>query len=426
MAGVRNTEARNQGLCLTLIRRGLLSDLFVGAAVKRLSVVETSPEISNQHEFNGAGALRALFGDDDRRNIPARFIWLGEEQEGISADGMISWYDARRRHPTRTEYRLYYPTNPVTDLMEAGDSFFVALRSDETAMIIVTPAASTLRNQLLWLFGLEDQAGFQFVVRDIDTESARLDYAARYILDELGIDLEEPEADRLDGLLDRFGMSFPTTRVFSELARSAVPHVSPLDDPDAVIMAWVEQEELLFRRLERRIVAHRLRSGFMATETDADVEGFLSFSLSVQNRRKSRAGQSLEHHLETLFLARSIRFARGVETENRNRPDFLFPGQAEYRDASFPSDRLAMLGAKSTLKDRWRQVLAEATRVKRKHLITLQPAISEAQTDQMQAAELQLVVPAALHATFRERQKAWLMNVEDFVRFVASLRDDPA
>ena len=42
-----------------------------------------------------------------------------------------------------------------------------------------------------------------------------------------------------------------------------------------------------------------------------------------------------------------------------------------------------MLGAKSTCKDRWRQVLAEDEKISRKHLLTLEPGISEPQTHQM-------------------------------------------
>lgn len=400
-----------------MMARGMLSDYFEGVAVKRLSVVETSPAASNQHEFNGSRALRVLFGDDDRKNIPARFIWLGEEQEGITADSTVSWYDARRNHPTRTEYRLYYPANEVTALMGAGDSFFLALRSDGSVMVIVTPAGSTIQNQLLWLFGLDAQPGLEFTTREITPDhDAGVDFAARYILDELGIEPEEPEADLLDSLIERFGMVFPNTRAFSALARDSLAGVSPHDDPDAVLMAWIEREDLLFRRLERHIVADRLRSGFMAAGDTADVEGFLAFSLSVQNRRKSRAGQSLENHLEALFGARSIRFSRGAETENHHRPDFLFPGQAEYLDPLFPAPRLTMLASKSTLKDRWRQVLTEAARIPQKHLLTLQPAISENQTAQMQEAGLRLVLPARLHDTYRDSQRAWLMSLGDFVR----------
>ena len=185
-------------------------------------------------------------------------------------------------------------------------------------------------------------------------------------------------------------------------------------------MAWVEQEELLFRRLERRIVAERLKAGFNSDDEAVDVDGFMDFSLSVQNRRKARAGQSLENHLEELFKARSIRHQRGVETENKNKPDFIFPGQAEYKDDTFPTASLTMLGAKSTLKDRWRQVLAEARRIENKHLVTLEPGISEQQTTQMQAEKLQLIVPASIQATYRQRQRDWLLKLEDFVKLVES------
>jgi hypothetical protein len=284
----------------------------------------------------------------------------------------------------------------------------------------VVPAESTVLSQLLWLFGVEEQQQIQFVVRDIPGDHTNeLDFAARYILDEIGIELEETETDQLDALLERFGNKFPTTKDFSELARSSVAHIDPRDDADAALMAWIEQEELLFRRLERRIVDERLRSGFL-TDDVADVDGFLSFSLSVQNRRKSRAGQSLENHLETLFKAHELRFERGVETESRNKPDFLFPGQLEYRDTSFPVEKLTMLGAKSTLKDRWRQVLNEAVRIKSKHLITLEPGISQNQTDQMQVSSLQLVIPKKLHKTFQPVQQKWLLTLKEFLKLVIS------
>ncbi|MET4090591.1 type II restriction endonuclease [Bradyrhizobium sp. S3.5.5] len=402
------------------MRRGLLSDYFAGVALKRLSAVEADPKRSHQHEFAG-GHLRTMFGDEDRLKFPARFIWLSDEQEGVTEDGVLSWYDSRRSNPNRSaEYRLYYFDNSVTALMKEGDTFFVATRGDGSAMVIIVPQGSTIENQLTWLFGIENQAKLQFQTREIpQDDTSRLDFAARYILDELGIDAEEPEADRLDTILEQYGASFPTTQDFSRIARESLPDVSPHDDADMVLMAWLEREELLFRRLERHIVAERLRTGFMASD-QADVDGFIAFSLSVQNRRKSRAGYSLEHHLDALFSARQIKFQRGAETENRNKPDFLFPGQAEYRSPKFPSERLTMLGAKSTCKDRWRQVLSEAQKIQHKHLLTLEPGISENQTAEMQAKHLQLVLPSSLHQTYREGQRPWLMNVDQFISLIQS------
>lgn len=317
-----------------MIRRGLLSDYFEGVAIKTLSMVETDPTRSHQHEFQGSKPLRRLLGDADRRGIIARFVWLGEEQEGITDDGFLSWSDVRKGKPRAAEYHLYYSSNGVTDVMKVGDTLFLAMRPDGSAMVIVTPAGSTIQNQLLWLFGVEEQPELHFAIREITaSDTAEVDFAARYILDELGIELEELEADKLDSLIERFGVNFPTTREFSALARSSITDTSAIEAPDETLLVWMEREEQLFRRLERHIIDERLRSGFIAGE-GVDVDGFLSFSLSVQNRRKSRAGQALENHLEALFAAHNILFARGAETENRNKPDFLFPGQAEYRNPS--------------------------------------------------------------------------------------------
>ena len=399
------------------MERGLLSRYFDGVAVKNLSAVETDPGTSNQHEFNGSAPLRRLLGDDDRRSIPTRFVWLSDEQEGVSDDGVVSWYDSRKNKKHRSaEFRLYYTTNAVSEMMTTGDSLFLASRPDGSVMVIVARSGSTIQSQLLWMFGVE-QPEFEFKFREIPKEADKVDFALRYILDELGIEPEEPDAEEFDRLLAPFATKFPTTRAFSELARKSLKDINALDDPDSVLMAWIEREELLFRRLERRLVAVRLETGFVNRD-GADIDSFLSYSLHVQNRRKSRAGQSLENQFEALLGARKIRYSRGAETENRNKPDFLFPGVNEYHDQDFTASNLTMLAAKSTCKDRWRQALSEAERISRKHLLTLEPGISENQTTEMRAKNLQLVLPKRLHETYRESQRPTLMCVGDFLDFV--------
>ena len=47
------------------------------------------------------------------------------------------------------------------------------------------------------------------------------------------------------------------------------------------------------------MVAERLKQGFVS-EDGVDVDDFIRFSLSVQNRRKSRAGHAFENHVEKL------------------------------------------------------------------------------------------------------------------------------
>lgn len=400
------------------MRYGSLSDHFTGVAAKRLTAVEADTAVSNQHEFNGVTALRALLGSEKFEQRQSRFIWLGGERESISDDAPVTWYDARERHPTRTEWRLYFKSNAVMEAAAAGDLLVVGRRPDGDVMFLVAPQGSTLENQIAWLFGLEGELGAGFRYEGFGGEHDRgLDFVSNYVLEEIGIEPEEPEVERLDRILERFELAFPTSRVMSELARSTHEGPDPRDDPDAALVAWIEYEEALFRRLERRIVAARLEAGFFEGGT-ADVDGFLQFSLSVQNRRKSRMGLSLENHVEAVLKARGIRYERGAQTEGRSKPDFLFPGATEYADARFDADRLAMLGVKSTLKDRWRQVLAEAARIPNKHLLTLEPGISVHQTDEMAGHGLQLVVPKGLHRTFTPAQSAWLIDFRDFVDLV--------
>jgi EcoRII C terminal len=194
-----------------------------------------------------------------------------------------------------------------------------------------------------------------------------------------------------------------------------------VDDPDAALMAWLDHEEAMFRRLERRIVSTRIEKGFIMDE-GVDVDGFLSFSLSVQNRRKSRMGYSLEHHLEAIFRQLGINHTRKNMTERGHRPDFLFPGHAEYRDPAFPAEKLFMLASKSSSKERWRQVLPEADRIEAKHLLTLEPGISVAQTDQMQAHRLQLVVPKSIQASYSGGQQSWLWSLRQFTGHLTGMQ----
>ncbi len=77
-----------------------------------------------------------------------------------------------------------------------------------------------------------------------------------------------------------------------------------------------------------------------------------------------------------------------------------------------------MLAVKSTCKDRWRQILAEADRLPIKHLLTLEPGISVAQTDEMSARRVVLVIPSEIHGTFTEAQRSQMLSVRMFLQLL--------
>ena len=106
--------------------------------------------------------------------------------------------------------------------------------------------------------------------------------------------------------------------------------------------------------------------------------------------------------------------------ERRQRPDFLFPNVAAYRDPTFPESRLRMLGVKTSLRDRWRQVLAEADRIKVKHLLTLD-TVTEAQLQEIEQAGIRLVVPRPLHRRSKPPVRPHLQTLESFMADVRLL-----
>lgn len=87
-------------------------------------------------------------------------------------------------------------------------------------------------------------------------------------------------------------------------------------------------------------------------------------------------------------------------------------------DKKFPDEMLMMLGAKTTCKDRWRQILNEANRIPRKHLLTLQQGVSKNQMDEMQTENITLVVPKPLHKMYPNEYQHRLWTLTQFIEFV--------
>ena len=404
------------------MKQGYLSEYFAGVAAKMLTATEIDPQTSRGHEYQGVDTFRAFLGTpSEKQKIPVTYVWLTDDGAPEKLELTGTWYDSRSKQRHRDpEYRLYYPVaaEEVVYRARAGDILLFCLPRQGPLLALSCPSESTIAESLLWLFNLNRTAEFSNNQRDLRNErGAELDFTARYILDLIEIDVALTEDEWLDRLVHKFGSTFPPTGEFSEFARKQLPEADPIGSPDETLLAWIEFEERLFPTLEKHIVGIRLLNGFIQDGV-ADIDAFVGYSLSVQNRRKARAGSALENHIATILEQNKIQFSRGSITETRNRPDFLFPSAQAYLNNQFPSTRLTMLGVKSTCKDRWRQVLSEADRIPRKHLLTLEPSISENQTNEMKGKLLQLVLPKRLHETYRPAQRDWLMTLEDFIRLV--------
>lgn len=410
-----------------------ISDYFEGVSAKYLSAVDARPERSNQHEIGGlpSAGFKQFLGapaKEEKYRFHARMAYLTDSDETpLVVEDELTWYDVRWNQPHRgPEYRLYYKSNDVTTCLSEGDFLLVGKLHDGTLLLVFTPAGSTTELQLRAIFGIESVTE-KFQPVKMDASSLLL--PLRLILEDLGLAVSHVKADDdtwLERILSTFGDSgFPATAEFSAFSRSTIEaDIDTVATPDSSILEWMNHEERLFRILERHIVRQRLQQGF-GPKGD-DVDAFVDFSLSVQNRRKSRVGRAFESHLHQIFSDNKLRFEQGggkKVTENNAKPDFIFPGFSEYGNSDFPAANLRLLGAKTTCKDRWRQVLSEGARVPFKHLVTLEAAISEPQTEEMKSSGLQLVVPYAIHSTYSKKQQQWLQSLSGFIdeiRFLQS------
>nr|DAS16073.1 MAG TPA: EcoRII C terminal [Caudoviricetes sp.] len=210
-------------------------------------------------------------------------------------------------------------------------------------------------------------------------------------------------------------VEFPLSVNLSARARHCYNNAYGIDarhimaNPDSDLLKWIEAEFQLFKEFENDRYATRIRTPF------ASVEELVEAANTILNRRKSRAGKSLEHHLSEMFSTFDVAYQTQVVTEGNKKPDFVFPGSEAYHNPRFDADKLIVMAAKTTCKDRWRQILNEADRVRTKHLFTLQQGISANQLSEMYEYNVCLVVPKPYITSFPQEYRGRILSLGDFI-----------
>lgn len=231
---------------------------------------------------------------------------------------------------------------------------------------------------------------------------------------------QNPEGDLLKcfyAFLKSLKVDFPTTLSLSTNSRECYNHAFGInskiikENPDKEIINWLDAEFQLFKVIENDRYQDRIKVPFKT------VEELIEAANTILNRRKSRAGKSLEHHLSEVFNVFKISYSTQAKTEDNKKPDFLLPGLDAYHNNRYDPDKLIMLASKTTCKDRWRQILNEADRIKTKHLFTLQQGISKNQLNEMYKHNVCLVVPKQYIATYPPEFRAKILSLNDFLLF---------
>lgn len=307
---------------------------------------------------------------------------------------------------TRNEYRItrFGKDFPFFGDDNVGDLFIMAQGSEDYYYGFVLQTDQDIEDFFAY-FNLSSETTNQL----IDVTRART--------------LDKTMEDGIKEIVDSCS-NFPETRQMAEFARQVYNNAYKVTDsaichaPDTLLLKWINAEFSLFRCFEEKIYAPVYSRPF------SNCQELVSFSNMILNRRKSRAGKSLEHHLATIFTTAKLDFEEQAVTEDNKKPDFLFPSGAAYHNILFPADKLVFLGAKTTCKDRWRQVLNEADRIETKYLFTLQQGISKNQLREMKHERLKLVVPAEYRSSFDKEYQSEIETLSSFISMVREKQRD--
>jgi hypothetical protein len=175
---------------------------------------------------------------------------------------------------------------------------------------------------------------------------------------------------------------------------------SELKNPGDTILRLCDMQYEKYRSLELRLRAaelvqllDRARPGILTAKdaVHAVVSAFpeiLELFKSLRGARASRMGTAFELHIERVFGDSAIPYQAQAKIKNR-KPDFLLPSLAHYKKD--PSSSI-ILTAKSTLRERWQQILNECAGAKI-YLATLDRSITDQTLSDMGDAGITVVVP---------------------------------
>ena len=305
---------------------------------------------------------------------------------------------------TRNEYRItrFGKSFPFFEEDNVGDLLIIAQQTDEDYSGFVLQCDEDI-DDFFAMFNLSSEKTNQL----IDISQANFPEK-----------LEEKEIQKIINTYP----DFPGTTQMAQLAREVYNNVHNITDkklcmnPDVFLLHWIDSEYNLFREFEEKIYSPIYKKSF------SNCQELIKFSNMILNRRKARAGKSLEHHLAYIFTKSHLEYEEQAVTEDNKKPDFLFPSGEAYHNLLFPAEKLVFLGAKTTCKDRWRQVLNEANRIETKYLFTLQQGISKNQLKEMKHEHLTLVVPEPYLSSFDKEYRQDIKTLSSFIHIVKSIQ----
>lgn len=321
---------------------------------------------------------------------PVDVIW----QDGNTTNSNVVWYGKG----TRNEYRL----------TRFGRKFPYLEDDNVGGLLVLIP--KTLSEFFGYVLDYDD---------DIEEIQAALgvELIRNWVAYEEGIAIQETEDVCLNRKFREFVATvqeLPPGVVFSTATKEALidcVHGFLGFTPDEQLIHFVNQEYTLYKMAERKVFEPEV------TRLFRDIDDFIETAMHILQRRRARAGRSLENHVDFLLTQAGIPHEMRPSVD-KTEPDIIIPNKMAYDDPQFPEAKLFMIALKTTCKDRWRQVTREAPRINRKHIITMQKGISLRQLEEMSHLNVSLVVPEKLHKEYPRDARKSLLTLQLFLELL--------
>lgn len=333
--------------------------------------------------------------------------WPQLERPVTKKARIVNWRSKKEEtHLTGVAHEAFTGINPASFLLIAK-----TLKGSETLYSATTVDSSSSGYQYLEdLFGLSPEfcSGIFEPKRVIRTQQERL-------FDFINEALAAFQAGRIDAFAASH-LNIPKPAELALLAQEAYKksygnadfNPFTMDAPgDAVRLISRGLEYEIFKSFEIRRRSMELVQLILGSDPRAvsisqvlmnivtEFPGIDGILLSAAQTRKSRAGASFELHIERLLKDGSIPHEVQVVADAKKRPDFVLPSLAAYMNPLRKRDGALVLSAKTTLRERWKQVHGEIKNCDL-FLATVDEGIAANAILDMERQGIILVVPESL------------------------------
>jgi len=310
----------------------------------------------------------------------------------LEDDNWVPYASKWKHYESKKEYRTTTVSKSSFKQIQPGSMLLMARTGDaEYYCYVVDAGDSDEYDYALDYFELRDSPKWGILERKNDffiEEDALIDnYFANNPLPEI-----IPNIDFLSTLSEK---------LFSQKYQGLDFNSS---EPGDLLEKLIDFEYKIYKRYEANHYAIRLKNlsepDIYHLDTPEKIKSFYSgrideFSqtfLSMANARKSRVGVTYETHFRHYLDRIKVKYSYQIRIDGKKKPDFIIPSVELYNTVNRQPDDVILLSLKTTLKERWAQILNEGSKVDTRYLATLDKKVTADQIDEMQEKKVVLVV----------------------------------